>query len=44
MAAHAEVRQRRAQLRHPIYDAPELLARRPKAGMSLTRGPSWTGY
>src|SRR6266436_4415897 len=29
LAAHAEVRERRAQLRHPIYAAPELLARRP---------------
>ena len=29
LAAHAEVRERRAQLRHPVYAAPELLARRP---------------
>src|SRR5438309_2157875 len=29
LAAHAEVRERRAQLRHPLYAAPELLARRP---------------
>ena len=29
LAAHAEVRERRNQLRHPMYAAPELLARRP---------------
>ena len=29
LAAHAEVRERRNQLRHPAYAAPELLARRP---------------
>ena len=29
LAAHAEVRERRDQLRHPVYAAPELLARRP---------------
>src|SRR3989454_8495830 len=31
LAAHAEVRERRDQLRHPVYAAPELLARRPNA-------------
>jgi putative transposase len=29
LAAHAEVRRQRAQLRHSVYAAPELLARRP---------------
>ena len=29
LAAHQEVRERRQQLRHPRYAAPELLARRP---------------
>ena len=29
LAEHAEVRERRDQLRHPVYAAPELLARRP---------------
>ena len=29
LAAHGEVRERRDQLRHPVYAAPELLARRP---------------
>jgi putative transposase len=29
LAAHAEVRERRDQLRHPVYAAPELLACRP---------------
>ena len=29
LAKHAEVRERRDQLRHPPYAAPELLARRP---------------
>ena len=29
LAAHQEVRERRNQLRHPTYAAPELLARRP---------------
>ena len=29
LAAHQEVRERRNQLRHPRYAAPELLARRP---------------
>jgi integrase-like protein len=29
LAAHHEVRERRDQLRHPLYTAPELLARRP---------------
>lgn len=30
LAAHSEVRERRDQLRHPHYTAPELLATRPK--------------
>ena len=29
LAAHQEVRERRDQLRHPAYAAPDLLARRP---------------
>ena len=29
LAAHAEVRERRAQLGQPVYAVPELLARRP---------------
>jgi putative transposase len=29
LAAHGEVRERRDQLRHPVYAAPELLTRRP---------------
>src|SRR5512144_239078 len=29
LAANAEIRERRNQLRHPVYAAPELLARRP---------------
>jgi putative transposase len=49
LAAHAEVRERRAQLRHPIYAAPELLARRPNALWSwdITKllGPAkWTYF
>src|SRR5256886_17131511 len=47
LAAHAEVRERRAQLRHPVYAAPELLARRPNEPWSwdITKllGPAkWT--
>src|SRR4030095_16461588 len=49
LAAHAEVRERRAQLRHPIYAAPELLARRPHepGGWDTTKlvGPAkWTYF
>jgi len=47
--AHAEVRERRDQLRHPVYAAPELLARRPNELWSwdITRllGPAkWTYF
>src|SRR5438552_14407285 len=49
LAAHAEVRERRAPLRHPIYAAPELLARRPNELWSwdITKllGPAkWTYF
>ena len=49
LAAHAEVRERRDQLRHPIYAAPELLARRPNELWSwdITKllGPAkWTYF
>ena len=49
LAAHAEVRERRAQLRHPLYAAPELLARRPNELWSwdITKllGPAkWTYF
>jgi putative transposase len=49
LAAHAEVRERRAQLRHPIYAAPELLARRPNElwSWNITKllGPAkWTYF
>ena len=49
LAANAEVRERRAQLRHPHYAAPELLATRPNELWSwdITRllGPTkWTYY
>ena len=49
LAAHAEVRERRDQLRHPHYAAPELLATRPNQLWSwdITRllGPTkWTYY
>jgi len=49
LAANAEVRERRDQLRHPHYAAPELLATRPNALWSwdITRllGPTkWTYY
>ena len=49
LAAHAEVRERRAQLRHPTYAAPELLARRPNELWSwdITKllGPAkWTYF
>ena len=49
LAAHEEVRERRDQLRHPSYAAPELLATRPNEVWSwdITKllGPSkWTYY
>src|SRR5712664_4039375 len=49
LAAHAEVRERRDQLRHPVYAAPELLARRPNELWSwdITKllGPAkWTYF
>ena len=49
LAAHAEVRERRDQLRHPVYTAPELLARRPNELWSwdITKllGPAkWTYF
>src|SRR6266571_9539739 len=49
LAAQAEVRERRAQLRHPLYAAPELLARRPNELWSwdITKllGPAkWTYF
>jgi putative transposase len=49
LAAHREVRERRNQLRHPTYAAPELLARRPNELWSwdITKllGPTkWTYF
>ncbi len=49
LAAHQEVRERRNQLRHPVYTAPELLARRPNELWSwdITKllGPAkWTYF
>jgi putative transposase len=49
LAAHQEVRERRHQLRHPCYAAPELLARRPNELWSwdITKllGPAkWTYF
>jgi len=49
LAEHAEVRERRDQLRHPVYAAPELLARRPNELWSwdITKllGPTkWTYF
>jgi putative transposase len=49
LAAHGEVRERRDQLRHPVYAAPELLARRPNELWSwdITKllGPAkWTYF
>jgi putative transposase len=49
LAEHAEVRERRDQLRHPTYAAPELLARRPNELWSwdITKllGPTkWTYF
>jgi len=47
--AHAEVRERRRQLRHPQYQAPELLAARPNQlwswDITKLKGPvKWTYY
>jgi len=49
LGEHAEVRERRDQLRHPVYAAPELLARRPNELWSwdITKllGPAkWTYF
>ena len=49
LAANAEVRERRDQLRHPVYAKPELLATGPRQLMSWDitklRGPAkWTHY
>jgi putative transposase len=49
LAGHVEVRERRDQLRHPVYAAPELLARRPNELWSwdITKllGPTkWTYF
>ena len=49
LAEHAEVRERRNQLRHPVYAAPELLARRPNElwSWAITKllGPAkWTYF
>jgi len=49
LAEHAKVRERRDQLRHPVYAAPELLARRPNELWSwdITKllGPTkWTYF
>jgi putative transposase len=49
LAASAEIRERRAQLRHPHYAAPELLATRPNElwswDITKLRGPvKWTYY
>ena len=49
LAVHAEVRERRDQLRHPSYQKPELLATRPNElwswDITKLRGPSkWTYF
>ncbi len=49
LAAHAEVRERRAQLRHPLYATPELLATGPNQlwswDITKLRGPvKWCYY
>jgi len=49
LAEHAEVRERRDQLRHPAYAKPELLATRPNQvwswDITRLRGPAkWTTY
>ena len=49
LAAHAEVRERRAQRRHPVYAAPELLATGPNQlwswDITKLKGPTpWSWY
>ena len=49
LAAHAEVRERRNQLRHPAYERPELLATGPRElwswDITKLRGPAkWTWF
>jgi putative transposase len=49
LAANAEVRERRNQLRHPVYEKPELLATRPNElwswDITKLKGPvKWTYY
>ena len=49
LAAHGEVRERRNQRRHPVYDKPELLAEAPNQvwswDITKLRGPvKWTYY
>jgi putative transposase len=49
LTANAEVRERRNQLRHPVYAAPELLARQPNVlwswDITKLRGPAtWTYF
>jgi putative transposase len=49
LAAHDEVRERRAQLTHPAYNKPELLAKRPNElwswDISKLKGPAkWTWF
>jgi putative transposase len=49
LAAHDEVRERRAQRRHPVYTAPELLATAPNQlwswDITKLKGPAkWTWY
>ncbi len=49
LAAHAEVRERRDQLRHPAYSKPERLATRPNQlwswDITKLKGPApWTYY
>lgn len=49
LAANAEVRERRAQLRHPVYAAPELLATAPNElwswDITKLKGPAkWTWF
>ena len=49
LAAHAEVRERRAQRRHPVYAAPELLATAPNQlwswDITKLKGPTtWSWY
>ena len=49
LAAHDEIRERRAQRRHPVYTAPELLATAPKpwwsSDITKRKGPTtWSWY